>query len=787
MSNGNRIGPEYGPDYGYEGGNGQQPAPQTAFEGLSGLDVHGRTGEMQQPDDHRQQPPHPQPTEGWGVGEYDADATAFVQLPTGGVPGADPFGPGAPGGYGDPLAAPGTGQGMYTPPSIDPSVRDGAGYAGAPVTPPSLDPASTGQWSLPFAPQEPQYTGTDAATSEHQQHYDGQYGYPADSASAMGQGAAAALAGSHEARTRRPLGTGGGRLPEEEFTESTAAHEQYAQQLPEHQGYEPAQTGREYPYEYAYQQEYSAGAHAPASEAQFAEAHARRQVPFEGFAEMGPNLAQVPEPQPYPTHQYGDTSGGEQFGTAGEEGYGEFPPVSRPEAGASGPERDAGQESTGEGRYGDSSGGSVHSGIPWAPSTPSVSQPEPQYRQDVHGQWPAEPGDPVPGAEWGDAAPDEQQPAQPEAGHEPWTEPGLPPHREEFPPEQAAEPAQPAEPGNAESGPETEPGVPEEAQPAPSALPEESAPDPGSAPDGALPEAVEQPDADAAEPDGSAAPAGDGDGQVAPEEGADAYGAPEAAEVAHAVQAAEAPEAPWAGPESAPEEGPALDTEHPHTSYVLHVNGVDRTVSEAWIGESLLYVLRERLGLAGAKDGCSQGECGACSVQVDGRLVASCLVPSATAAGSDIRTVEGLAADGRPSDVQRALTDSGAVQCGFCVPGMAMAVHDLLEGNHKPTELQTRQAICGNLCRCSGYRGVLDAVRTVVGEREARAGREIPETGGRQAVPEGEPQPAGPAEQPEAVAYDQASFLPETPDGVRIPHQAGPGAGGVHPPEDGGA
>ncbi|MFD7512888.1 2Fe-2S iron-sulfur cluster-binding protein, partial [Streptomyces sp. NPDC059853] len=179
---------------------------------------------------------------------------------------------------------------------------------------------------------------------------------------------------------------------------------------------------------------------------------------------------------------------------------------------------------------------------------------------------------------------------------------------------------------------------------------------------------------------------------------------------------AEAPAAP------APVPPPVTDSEHPEVSYVLRVNGIDRAVSSAWIGESLLYVLRERLGLAGAKDGCSQGECGACSVQVDGRLVAACLVPAATAAGSEIRTVEGLGTESEPSDVQRALA-SCAVQCGFCLPGMAMTVHDLLEGNHAPTELQTRQALCGNLCRCSGYRGVLDAVRTVIEERAERAER----------------------------------------------------------------
>ncbi|MGV9788873.1 2Fe-2S iron-sulfur cluster-binding protein [Streptomyces sp. NPDC003435] len=192
---------------------------------------------------------------------------------------------------------------------------------------------------------------------------------------------------------------------------------------------------------------------------------------------------------------------------------------------------------------------------------------------------------------------------------------------------------------------------------------------------------------------------------------------------------------------------PPPQDEHPLASYVLRVNGADRPVTDAWIGESLLYVLRERLGLAGAKDGCSQGECGACNVQVDGRLVASCLVPAVTAAGSEVRTVEGLASGGHPSDVQRALARCGAVQCGFCVPGIAMTLHDLLEGNPAPTELETRQALCGNLCRCSGYRGVLDAVREVVDEREAGIGADL---------------------EPDA-------------DTARIPHQAGPGSGGVNP------
>ncbi len=159
--------------------------------------------------------------------------------------------------------------------------------------------------------------------------------------------------------------------------------------------------------------------------------------------------------------------------------------------------------------------------------------------------------------------------------------------------------------------------------------------------------------------------------------------------------------------------------ERPCASYTLRVNGFERPVTDAWIGESLLYVLRERLGLAGAKNGCEQGECGACSVQVDGQLVAGCLVPAALAADSEISTVEGLSAGGAASDVQQALADSGAVQCGYCTPGMAMAVHDLLQRNHRPSEVEARQALCGNLCRCTGYRSALAAVQTVADARSA--------------------------------------------------------------------
>ncbi|GGX97784.1 2Fe-2S iron-sulfur cluster-binding protein [Streptomyces fructofermentans] len=247
-------------------------------------------------------------------------------------------------------------------------------------------------------------------------------------------------------------------------------------------------------------------------------------------------------------------------------------------------------------------------------------------------------------------------------------------------------------------------------------------------------------------PEESGAPAG-------PEHGGPAaHGPAEPAGERADAPAGEDADGPREGGDEAPataaqadDPGAAPHDDHPLASYVLRVNGADRPVTDAWIGESLLYVLRERLGLAGAKDGCSQGECGACNVQVDGRLVASCLVPAVTAAGSEVRTVEGLAADGQPSDVQRALAKCGAVQCGFCVPGMAMTVHDLLEGNPAPTELETRQALCGNLCRCSGYRGVLDAVREVVAERDAHAAAE------------------------------------SDADEARIPHQAGPGGGGVNP------
>ena len=153
--------------------------------------------------------------------------------------------------------------------------------------------------------------------------------------------------------------------------------------------------------------------------------------------------------------------------------------------------------------------------------------------------------------------------------------------------------------------------------------------------------------------------------------------------------------------------------------YALRVNGTEHPVVDAWLGESLLYVLRERLGLPGSKAGCEQGECGSGSVMMDGQLVCACLVLAASAVGTEIVTVEGLQPDARGAltDVQRAFVESGAVQCGFCTPGLVMAVHDLLERDPAPTDLAVREAISGNLCRCTGYGRILAAVEDAVRAR----------------------------------------------------------------------
>lgn len=169
----------------------------------------------------------------------------------------------------------------------------------------------------------------------------------------------------------------------------------------------------------------------------------------------------------------------------------------------------------------------------------------------------------------------------------------------------------------------------------------------------------------------------------------------------------------------------------------LTVNGRPQQADDVWEGESLLYVLRERLGLPGAKNACEQGECGSCTVRLDGELVCSCLVAAGQAEGREVVTVEGLAdhAEARrttapgvgldearhwqpvPGEgaqlapVQQAFIDAGAVQCGFCTPGLLVAADDLLEQNPEPTDADIREALSGNLCRCTGYEKIMDAVR----------------------------------------------------------------------------
>jgi carbon-monoxide dehydrogenase small subunit len=139
------------------------------------------------------------------------------------------------------------------------------------------------------------------------------------------------------------------------------------------------------------------------------------------------------------------------------------------------------------------------------------------------------------------------------------------------------------------------------------------------------------------------------------------------------------------------------------------VNG-ERREAEIWAGESLLSALRDRLELPGSKNACEQGECGSCSVMLDGTLVCSCLVLAAQADGHEVVTVEGLEEDGRLHAVQEAFAQTGAVQCGFCTPGFVVAAADLLRRVPEPTDDEIREALSGNLCRCTGYQKILDAV-----------------------------------------------------------------------------
>ena len=154
----------------------------------------------------------------------------------------------------------------------------------------------------------------------------------------------------------------------------------------------------------------------------------------------------------------------------------------------------------------------------------------------------------------------------------------------------------------------------------------------------------------------------------------------------------------------------------------LRVNGDPREADGVWEGASLLYALREHLDLPGSKNACEQGECGSCSVYLDGEIVCSCLVLAAQAEGRAVVTVEGIAnghGDGL-HEVQWAFVEAGGVQCGFCTPGLIVASHDLLRRNRRPSDPEIREALAGNLCRCTGYEKILDAVR-LAGERIVEA------------------------------------------------------------------
>ena len=153
--------------------------------------------------------------------------------------------------------------------------------------------------------------------------------------------------------------------------------------------------------------------------------------------------------------------------------------------------------------------------------------------------------------------------------------------------------------------------------------------------------------------------------------------------------------------------------------YDLNVNGQKRQVRDAWVGESLLYVLRERLGLPGSKGACEQGECGSCTVIMDGQAVCSCLVMAATAIDSKITTVEGLTQDDSLTAVQDAFITEGGVQCGFCTPGLIVAIEHLLDNNPDPSQIEVKEAISGNICRCTGYGRIFEAVNTAVTTRRA--------------------------------------------------------------------
>ena len=156
----------------------------------------------------------------------------------------------------------------------------------------------------------------------------------------------------------------------------------------------------------------------------------------------------------------------------------------------------------------------------------------------------------------------------------------------------------------------------------------------------------------------------------------------------------------------------------------MMVNGEKRQVDDVWEGESLLYVLRERMALPGSKNACEQGECGSCTVYLDHVPVCACLVAAGQAEGRDIVTVEGLRHDDELHPVQQAFLEAGAVQCGFCTPGLIVATHDLLERSEHPSDPEIREALAGNLCRCTGYEKILDAVHLAADRLSSAEGRE---------------------------------------------------------------
>ena len=155
-------------------------------------------------------------------------------------------------------------------------------------------------------------------------------------------------------------------------------------------------------------------------------------------------------------------------------------------------------------------------------------------------------------------------------------------------------------------------------------------------------------------------------------------------------------------------------------TYSLLVNGNSYQVVDGHPSESLLWVLRERLELSGSKNACEEGECGSCTVLVDGEIVCSCLVLAASAVGREITTIEGLGSEDEISDVQKAFVDAGAVQCGFCTPGLLVAIDQLLNTDPDPDDLTVREAISGNLCRCTGYGRILEAVRIASKSRKTQ-------------------------------------------------------------------